>query len=133
MLGEDSIESITEYWREEGFNEEQVEDELVEALSEIPHWHNERQLHDGDGFFAELGGSEKCLALGHTYDDELSGSLGNDWYLPRGEHAIGWDGEVICLTTKYGVACMDCEGECCMSNGKLPINIWELASAERKP
>lgn len=73
--------------------------------------------HNRDGYFAEVAGSEKCLALGHKPDPE------QDWDTEElyDSHPYGWDGERLCIGTKYGAACTECESEDCP---------WEPANAE---
>jgi hypothetical protein len=65
----------------------------------------EREHHDRRGYFAELAGSPDCLALGHKPDPET------DW-VDVNDHQRGWDGDYICEATRYGEACMECEGNC---------------------
>jgi len=78
------------------------EDDLRYVFKDLNHGSRERSMHDRDGWFAEEAGSAECIALGHTasdYDDEF--------------HPYGWGGYAMCIATKYGEACSECEAEGC--------------------
>lgn len=104
---------------------------LTDAFADITAVDHERRHgdHDRDGYFAELAGSEKCLALGHVtpeiaWDDDFDKVEADhpEW---AAKHPWSWDGERLCLDTRYGVACTACEGEC--DSITLPVvELWSL-------
>lgn len=106
------------WWDE---TDEEREEYLLEVFFELPLIHRERHHHDRNGWYAELAGSEACLALGHRYDPD--GATDDDTWLPEDQHGYGWQGEQLCTGTRYGVACTDCEGECDQTD---PVDLWSL-------
>lgn len=96
--------------------EEEWADYMQSVYDGMKVWWGEAKFHDEDGYFADVAGSEACLALGHTpFQDDT----GEAW--PG--HPIGWNGEVLCEGTRYGVACMQCEGEC---EHERPESVWSM-------
>lgn len=91
--------------------EDDIEEYLRDVYVSIPGWHADAARHDRDGFFAEFAYSDACREAGHTNDQEDAD--GNDPLIADGIHTSGWDGHTICLATKHGVACSECEGEDC--------------------
>jgi elongation factor P--beta-lysine ligase len=85
-------------------------------------WKSHAENHDRNGFFAEYAGSEQCLALGHTADEE--GEWDDD------AHPYGWDGDQICVATRYGLACTECESDECFGEDTDTRAFWELFSAD---
>ena len=105
------------------------EEYLVELFKSLPSEHKARAWHDSDGYFADYAGGEKCLALGHKPFEEMDDTSGEDGYSPAVDHGASWDGEELCLSTKYGVACSYCEGECSHGYGQIP-NLWEMVASK---
>jgi hypothetical protein len=108
----------------EGYTaEEPVSDEdwWDEVRWQVSYHHSVR--HDGhnrDGYFAEIAGSEKCLALGHRPDPELGWET-DDLY---DSHPYGWHGDQLCTATKYGTACTECESDDCPWEPADPEILW---------
>lgn len=100
----------SEEWTEQ--ERAELQEELQDAATHLARYHDYRRAHDSDGYFAELAGSTKCLALGHRepFDEDT--------------HTEGWEGELICDATRYGDACMYCEGECDFGYGRVQL-LWD--------
>lgn len=82
----------------------------------------ETRYHDRNGYLAELAGSPKCLALGHAPDPEEGWDTGD-------AHPIGWADEPLCIATRSGSACTECESDDC---DRLPLDrdaFWALFTA----
>ncbi len=103
----DVIPSLVDDWNPDGEDEREYMDEVFRTLTSY-HWER-RHFHDRNAFYAEEAWSEKCLALGHVETDEAEDE--NEHYV-NGDHQYGWDYTMICLDTRYGEACSECEGEC---------------------
>lgn len=112
---------------------EEVEDDLQWHLSLIPAHHRERMMHNSEGWLAECAFSEKCLALGHKPgEDGEDGDPDWDQHYADGDHVYGWDAEMICVGTKHGIACSECESpDCEYDFGRIP-SIWEMVSAKEE-
>jgi hypothetical protein len=116
-------------WEEPPAPGELTDDELDEYLAyvyeDLREAYRDRHLHNRDGFFADVAGSEACVALGHPDSADA---------LEVDGHERGWTGEVICTGTRFGVACTECEGECA-ENEALAMSeraeFWALFSTER--
>jgi len=94
----------------------EIEEYLRDVFDELSGYSDEARRHDRDGYFADLAWSEKCQALGHEPNE--FGEWDEDEL-----HESGWDGELLCVMTRYGEACTLCEGEC--SYEPAP-NLWTL-------
>lgn len=98
------------------WSDEEREEWLRDALDELAGYAAEARFHDTDGYFAHEAGSPECLALGHKPSE--FGEWDED-----DQHESGWDGDLLCLGTRYGVACTNCEGEC---SHEIPPSVWTL-------
>ena len=99
-------------------DEDEIEEFLSDSFSDMRWQFKERAHHDLDGFFCSEVGDPKCLALGHSYNDD--------------SHDSGWNGTQICPETKEGTACSACEGECDSSHlmsMSTRGELWALVSA----
>lgn len=96
------------------------DDDLEAALRDLYRWlrrdGSEVRPHDRDGWFADWAGSEKCLALGHERQDDYP-----EW--DEDTHNIGFDGDWLCESTRYGTCCTYCESEDCGAT-RRDVNIW---------
>lgn len=89
--------------------EADLDDYFRGVYKDLREWYRDRGRHDRDGFFAEFAYSDACREAGHPQ----ASADGEDPLRAAGDHVSGWDGHIICLATKYGVACSECEGEDC--------------------
>lgn len=89
--------------------EADLDDYFQGVYKDLREWYRDRDRHDRDGFFAEFAYSNACREAGHPQES----TDGEDPLRTTDEHITGWDGHLICLATKYGVACSECEGEDC--------------------
>lgn len=101
-------------------------DEYMDAVySSLRYGSRERAFHNRDGFFADPAGSDKCVELGHR--EPLS-----DWSEREDDlHPRGFDGELLCLGTRHGQCCTECEGECGAPEWLLmstPGELWALVA-----
>jgi len=104
---------------------ESDEDWHDEIGSRILYWWSEHKFHDRNGWYAELAGSPKCLALGHEWNPE-----GDDLEHERFGHEPGWGGDNwICPDTRYGSACTECEGECHLGEWPADDILWAAVRA----
>lgn len=93
-------------------DEVELEEYLDDVFGGLLEYERLRQAgHNQDGYFAKYAGSDECIALGHTEDD----------YENDETHPPSWDGDPLCLATRYGTCCTECEGEC--SYEPVPL-IW---------
>lgn len=97
-------------------SEDELEEYLDDALDEIPGWHHVNAWHDRDGYYAKEAGSAECVTLGHTEDDYDDGET----------HPSSFDGELLCLATRFGECCTVCEGECQYNGGAPLLSLWTL-------
>lgn len=114
MIAEDEVPTTDEM---DEYTEQEWADYMETVYEGILKWRAEGWRHDQDGFFAEYAGSEKCLELGHVAPADP-----DDWETVPG-HSLGWDREALCDATRYGVACLYCEGEC---SHEQPASVWAL-------
>lgn len=126
--------SVQADWDGGGGDEQEA---LAEAFYQITRYnHDRRNYHDQDGYFAELAWSERCIALGHqrdpqAYDGDTYFETEDQLYAD-GVHAASWDGDSwdgdsICVSTRYGTACVYCEGDC--DHDITGPNLWEMVAA----
>jgi hypothetical protein len=87
--------------------------------SQLRYWWSEHKYHDRNGWYAELAGSEQCLALGHEWNPD-----GDDIDHERFEHQPSWDDRWICPDTRYGSCCTECEGECYLGDWPADDILW---------
>jgi len=107
-------------WDPDGEDEREYMEDVFRSITRYDH--ERRTLHDTDGYFAKYAFDEECLAFGHkpgSSDDEE-----DDPYIADGTHTGSWDGETICTSTKYGVACTYCESECDFWDSG--VDIWDM-------
>lgn len=105
--------------------EDEVESELRWTYDRLASAHQALAVHDADGFFADHAGSPKCAALGHDLEDLDQ----HEDLIADGDHVSGWNGDEICVPTRWGEACTYCEGECDTLYGKIP-NLWDMVRAK---
>lgn len=84
----------------------ELEEYMQDVYRDLRLYWYDRKCHDRDGWFAEEAGSDKCLALGHKPDPE------DGWRADPDDHPMSWDGDPLCIGTRCGEACTQCEGEC---------------------
>lgn len=127
MSAQDEVREVAEWLAEKP--DEDREEYLASLFKSLPSEHKARAWHDSDGYFADKAGGEKCLSFGHVLHSDLKEWNGEDGYSPAADHGPSWDGEELCLSTKYGVACSYCEGECSMNYGQIP-SLWEMVASK---
>lgn len=89
---------------------------------------SERRYHNRDGFFCELAGSPECLALGHEPDPE------DGWDDDPDGHPNGWNSDTLCVATRFGVACSECENDVNECEYQRPDTraFWNLFTERKK-
>lgn len=102
-----------------GLDDDQLAEALPQLFADLRRYAANRRLHDRDGFFADFAGSTACLELGHRPNEDAP--FGEQWVTVP-DHEYGFD-SVICLTTRRGVCCTVCEGECMWA--ALP-QLWQV-------
>ncbi|MHA3723801.1 hypothetical protein ACXR2T_07970 [Leucobacter sp. HY1910] len=116
-------------WNPNGLDEQEILEDLFREITVYDH--ERRAHHDADGFFADFAFSDACRALGHERGTPPAGEsfdpYEDDPQFSDGTHDTGWDGEIICLDTRRGVACTVCEDHCAYADQAVPL--WRLVQA----